>query len=73
MTILQAIQAAVAAGELREPFKAGEVATALREHCFSPGSFAPFLARLSREADAPIRRVAPGTYRLGRPRSKSLG
>ncbi len=72
MTILQAIRAAVAAGALRQPFGAGEVAAALREHHFSPGSFPTCLARYSQGPDAPLRRVGPGAYRVRRPRRISL-
>ncbi len=68
MTILQAIRAAVDAGTLQEPFTARDVAAAVKEHHFSYGSLHASLAHYSRGGpDRPLRRVARGTYRLGRP------
>ena len=68
MTILQGIRAAVKAGRLQQPFTAQDVAEALRGHHYSRGSFHGILARYSRhgptQPNPPLRRVAPGQYRL---------
>jgi hypothetical protein len=68
MTILNAIRAAVEGGRLQEPFSAKDVAEALRDLHFSAGSIPASLAQYSRrrpnQPDPPLRRLAPGQYRL---------
>ncbi len=76
MTILEAIRSAVERGELTQPFDVNDVAAALKDHCFSPGSLQATLSRSSRPdghgPEPPLRRVGPGMYRLTRaPHPKS--
>jgi len=65
VTILQAIRAAIEAGNLREPFTARDVGEALGKYHFSYGSLQASLTRYSRGGpDAALRRVARGLYQL---------
>ncbi len=67
MTIIKAIQAAVAAGKLQEPFTLPEVAATISPD-YQYGSIQAALSRYSsrrrNQADPPLTRVGPGQYRL---------
>jgi hypothetical protein len=56
--------------QLEQPFSAKDVVQAVRKHHFSRGSIGVTLARYSRrqpnKPDPPLRRIAPGQYRLAR-------
>ena len=68
MTIIEAIQAAVAIGTLEEPFTVADVAAVVTEYQY--GSIQAALSRYSRSggghANPPLTRIEPGRYCLTR-------
>jgi hypothetical protein len=66
MTIIEAIQAAVAIGKLQEPFTVADVAAIITEYQY--GSIQAALSRYCRaggsQAEPPLTRIEPGRYRL---------
>jgi hypothetical protein len=72
MTIIEAIQAAVAFGTLREPFAVADVAAVIKEYQY--GSIQAALSRYSRggggQAEPPLTRIEPGRYCLTRAPAK---
>ena len=72
MTIIEAIQAAVAIGTLQEPFTVADVAAVITEYQY--GSIQAALSRYSRgaggQAEPPLTRIEPGRYCLTRSPAK---
>ncbi len=73
MTIIEAIQSAVEAGKLREPFTLQEVAAVIKEYVY--GSLQAALSRHSRQGrkrlDPPLCRLGPGLYCLAQKPAKA--